>query len=58
MFITEREVKRIVSLHCKNRYKMDTNPDAMKWKYDERVIDGLEIGGDVVGENSSDSDTD
>jgi hypothetical protein len=58
VFITVKEVKRIVSLHFKEKYKMEVDPDDMKWKYDEQVIDGLEIGGDIVGENGSDSDTD
>jgi len=61
MLITEREVKRIVSNYCREKYEMHVQPQDMEWEYygddmEERGnVFGLEIGGDIVGEDDSDS---
>jgi hypothetical protein len=58
MIVTEKEIKRIVSLHFKNRYKMDINPKDMEWNmgHDSTEgyswVDGLEIGGIIDGEDN------
>lgn len=59
MFITDKEVKRVVALHFKERYKMEIDPKHMRWTYeriagyeDEEMVSGLELGGDIVGKNS------
>ena len=57
MLITEKEVKRIVSIHFKEKYKMDVNPDHMEWKQENPMpvdipIIGLEVGGATVGKES------
>lgn len=61
MEVTEREVKRIVSLHFKNRYKMDVAPKEMQFTYEFHHgeicgVRGLELGGDIIGEDDPNSD--
>lgn len=34
MLITEREVRRIVSIHFKEKYKIEVAPNNMKWVKD------------------------
>ncbi len=52
MVITEKEVRRIVSLHFKNRYNIDARPDGLTWQYDYRDgdVSNLVIAIDVVGD--------
>ncbi len=52
MTITEKEVRRIVSLHFKNRYNMDVQPDKLIWWYNRRdnTMESLIIPVNVVGD--------
>ena len=58
MLITEREVRRIVSIHFKEKYKIEVAPNNMKWVKDFDDMDEygemkwLEIGGVIDGEES------
>ena len=58
MMITEKEARRIVSLHFKNRYNMDVDPDDMEWDVEysniteHSWVNGLRLGGDIIGEDS------
>ena len=62
MEISEKEVKRIISNYFKQRYDMRVDLEDMTWQYNERTggVEGLmlgeELGGDIIGEDDSDSD--
>jgi len=52
MLLTEKEVRRIVSIHFKEKYEMEVNPDEMNWHQENDMpihvpITGLNVeGGD------------
>jgi len=50
MFITAEEVKRIVSIHFKEKYLLNVGVDDIAWrmKYDDAkllIVEGIDVGG-------------
>ena len=58
MFITEGEVRRIVSIHFKEKYGLNVGTEEMEWESHNYDLDltGLEVGGEANEEDYSDSD--
>ena len=57
MLLTEKEVRRIVSIHFKEKYNVNVRPEDTAWKYDGVYkVEYLVLGGDIIGENNQDSD--
>jgi hypothetical protein len=64
VLLTEREVKRIVSIHFREKYEMEVNTDDMNWRQEHfpkgQAVWGLDVEGGVaiVRENGTNRETD
>ena len=61
MFVTEREVKRIVSIHFKEKYRMNVGVDDILWrmKYDDAkilAVEGIDVGGVEIDMEGGEAD--
>ena len=52
MLLTEKEVRRIVSIHFEEKYELDVSPDDMDWHQEHfpkgQVVWGLNVEGGVA----------